>query len=188
MQRGAVDARKYEVMRPLAGQAVLLIDGTAVLYSGVFDPQNDQIIARALRAIGIDVVIKRFPLNVLFAKERTRDEPYDLVSGGYGIDYPDPFDVLNASLDGTLITAHDNPNFSNFNDPVYNRKLETAARLSGSARYDAYARLDADLTRNAAPIVAWATSASQDLFSARIGYQTYQPVYGVDIAALCQRR
>jgi peptide/nickel transport system substrate-binding protein len=162
--------------------------GTAVLYSGVFDPQNDQIIARALHAIGIDVVIKRFPLNVLLAKERTHNEPYDLVSGGYGIDYPDPFNVLNASLDGTFITAHDNPNFSNFNDPVYNRKLEAAARLSGTARYDAYARLDADLVRNAAPILAWATSTSQDLFSNRIGCQTYQPVYGIDIAVLCQQR
>jgi ABC-type transport system substrate-binding protein len=161
--------------------------GTAVLYSGVYDPQNDQIIARALHAIGIDGVIKRFPMNALFAKIRTRDEPFDLMNGGYALDYPDPYAILNTSLDGKFITAHDNTNFSNFNDPVYNRKLEAAARLSGTGRYDAYARLDSDLARNAAPIVAWATNTSQDLFSARIGCQTYEPVYAMDIAALCLR-
>jgi hypothetical protein len=71
---------------------------------------------------------------------------------------------------------------------MYYRRLEAAARLSGTARYDAYATLDADLARNAAPMVAWATSTSADLFSARVGCQIYQPVYGMDIAALCLRR
>jgi YVTN family beta-propeller protein len=161
--------------------------GTATFLSGVFDTQNDQIVARALRAIGIEVVIKRHPLNTLLTQEHTARAPFDLVSGGYGLDYPDPYDVLNASFDGHSITAHQNPNVSNFNDPVYNRELEAAARLSGAARYQAYARLDTDLVTNAAPMVAWATSTSQDFFSARVGCQIYQPVYGMDLAALCLR-
>jgi len=161
--------------------------GTAVFLSGVFDTQNDQIVARALGAIGIDVVIKRLPLDQLFTEEHTAHAPFDLVTGGTGIDYPDPYDILNTELDGNLITAHQNDNVSNFNDPVYNRKLEAAARLSGPARYRAYAKLEADLVANAAPMVAFATGTSQDLFSARIGCQTYQPVFGMDLAALCLR-
>jgi ABC-type transport system substrate-binding protein len=162
--------------------------GSAVFLSGVFDTQNDQIVARALRAIGIDVVIRRLPLNELFAEEHTAHAPFDLVTGGIGIDYPDPYDILNTELDGNLITAHQNDNVSNFDDPIYNRKLEEAARLSGSGRYRAYANLDADLVANAAPMVAFASGTSQDFFSARIGCQTYQPVFGMDIAALCFRR
>jgi hypothetical protein len=33
-----------------------------------------------------------------------------------------------------------------------------------------------------------ANTTARDLFSARIGCQTYQPLYGVDLAALCVRR
>ena len=59
-----------------------------------------------------------------------------------------------------------------------------AARLSGAERYLTYARLDADLARNAAPLVALGKLYSPELFSARIGCQIYG-VYGVDLAALC---
>ena len=58
------------------------------------------------------------------------------------------------------------------------------ARLTGPARYLAYGKLDLDLARNAAPLIAYGNSSSQDFFSARIGCQTYG-VYGVDLAALC---
>jgi ABC-type transport system substrate-binding protein len=162
--------------------------GTAIFLSGVYDSQNDQIVARALRAIGIDVAIKRLPINALLAEEHTAHAPFDLVSGGIGIDYPDPYDILNTELDGNQITPHQNDNVSNFNNPTYNRELEAAAQLSGSARYRAYAKLDADLVTNAAPMVAFASGTSQDLFSARIGCQTYQPVFGIDLAALCFRK
>jgi ABC-type transport system substrate-binding protein len=162
--------------------------GTAIFLSGVYDAQNDQIVARALRAIGIDAVIRRRSLNALFAEEHTAHAPFDLVTGGVGIDYPDPYDVLNTEFDGNLITPHQNDNVSNFNDPVYNRALEAAARLSGATRYRAYANLDAELVTNSAPMVAFANGTSQDFFSSRIGCQTYQPPFGMDIAALCLRR
>ena len=63
-----------------------------------------------------------------------------------------------------------------------------AARLAGDERYRVYGELDVDLARNAAPLVALANVTTRDFFSARIGCQLYQPVYGVDLAALCVRR
>jgi hypothetical protein len=36
-------------------------------------------------------------------------------------------------------------------------------------------------------VAPFATDASRDFFSARIGCQVYQPVYGMDLAALCLR-
>jgi hypothetical protein len=40
---------------------------------------------------------------------------------------------------------------------------------------------------NAAPYAAIASFASHDFFSARIGCQVYETVYGFDVAALCLR-
>jgi len=68
-----------------------------------------------------------------------------------------------------------------------NRKLKAAARLSGARRYREYNRLALELQRDLAPAAAFATTASRDFFSARIGCQVYQPVFGIDIAALCLR-
>ena len=55
-------------------------------------------------------------------------------------------------------------------------------------RYRVFSRLAFDLERDDAPVAAIATGASLDFFSARMGCQLYQPVYGIDIAALCVRR
>jgi hypothetical protein len=70
------------------------------------------------------------------------------------------------------------------NDPTYRARLAGAAQLTGAKRFLTYARLDADLARNAAPLVAFGNASSHDLFSSRIGCQTYG-VYGIDLAALC---
>ena len=78
-----------------------------------------------------------------------------------------------------------NPTFDN---PTYARKLDAAARLSGPARYLAYGRLDADLARNAAPLAAIGNASIRDFFAARVGCQVFNPLYGMDLAALCIRK
>jgi hypothetical protein len=60
--------------------------------------------------------------------------------------------------------------------------------VTGPARDTAYATLDADLARNAAPMAALGVWPYRDLFSPRIGCQKYQPLYGIDLAALCVKR
>jgi hypothetical protein len=66
--------------------------------------------------------------------------------------------------------------------------LAAAERLSGPKRNLAYGRLDVALARDAAPYAALWNGPEQDFFSARMGCETYQPIYGVDLAALCIRR
>jgi hypothetical protein len=41
------------------------------------------------------------------------------------------------------------------------------------------------LARDAVPAIAFASDESLDVFSSRIGCQTYNPVSGIDLAALC---
>jgi hypothetical protein len=36
-------------------------------------------------------------------------------------------------------------------------------------------------------MLAFANETARDFFSARVGCQIYQPVYGIDLAALCIR-
>jgi YVTN family beta-propeller protein len=190
---GFKDVRIYPLDGPDVATARRLAGGKrgrAVLYTCDTPPcpQQAQIVRANLRAIGVDVDVKEFPYGVLFAKATRRGEPFDIVSTGWLSDYPDPFNVLNVLLDGSRVTSPAHSNWAYFDDPTYNRKLTSASTLSGPERYRTYGALDADLARNAAPLVAFANYARRDFFSSRIGCQVYQPVYGFDLAALCLRR
>ncbi|MDP9293517.1 MAG: ABC transporter substrate-binding protein, partial [Actinomycetota bacterium] len=164
--------------------------GTAVFYTPAIPGalEQAQILQANLRAIGIDLVIKQFPFDELYSRAGRRGEPFDIVFGGWAPDYPDPGNVLNVLFDGSSIRPEGNPNSSYFNDGGSNKRLQAAARRSGPRRYAEYGRLDISLARDAAPLVALYTLTQRDFFSARIGCQVYNPIYGMDIAALCLRR
>jgi ABC-type transport system substrate-binding protein len=154
---------------------------TAVLYSGQIPWQLEvtQIVKNNLDAIGLNVEIKTFPVTNFFKRLRTPGEPFDLAIAGWLADYPDPNQILNPLLDGSL-------GYPSFADPPYQRRLAAAARLSGPQRYLTYGALDLDLARNAAPLAAFSNTSSNDFFSQRIGCQPYG-VYGMDLTALCIR-
>jgi ABC-type transport system substrate-binding protein/class 3 adenylate cyclase len=164
------------------------VHATAILYTPNVPPwlQEAQIIQRDLKPLGIDVQIKEFPIGDYFARIGRRGEPYDLAVSGWQFASPDPGGILGI-FDGSTIGQPGNQNVSYFNDPAFNRKLKAAAKLSGAKRYRAYSRLALELERDSAPAAAIGTSTSHDFFSARIGCQVYQPVYGMDLAALCLR-
>ena len=131
--------------------------------------------------------MKEFPLDEFYDRIIRRGEPFDLaVSGWYGSNNTDPAEDLEI-FDGSTISADDNGDLSYFNDPAFDRQLHAAAALSGARRYSTYRQLDLELERDLAPAAAFATNASRDFFSARMGCQLYQPLYGIDLAALCLR-
>jgi YVTN family beta-propeller protein len=178
---GFRDVTIYPVI-PNVAKARRLAGGerrTAVFYTCNHSPcdQMAQVVKTDLATIGIDVQVKTFPIDALFTRIRRKGEPFDLSWNEWVADYPDPDNFLNLLARGGTIPT--------FDDPAFERKLADAARLSGPARYLAYGTLDTDLARNGAPWVAYGNMLSYDFFSARMGCQVYQPVYGVDIAALC---
>ena len=154
---------------------------TAVLYTCNISPcdQQAQIVKINLAKIGIQVDVKAFTDSTLYTKTATPGEPFDIAYLGWLPDYQDPSAFLNVLLEGGSILP-------SLNDPTYRARLAAAAQLTGAKRYLTYARLDADLARNAAPLVAFGNASSHDLFSARIGCQIYA-AYGIDLAALCIR-
>jgi YVTN family beta-propeller protein len=145
-----------------------------------------KIVKANLRAIGIEVELKNYGDNH-FARIQRRDEPYDMAVVGWISDYPDPVDVLS-QLDGRTIRDDGNSNTAQFDDAAYNRRLDAAKGLPSPARELALGKLDVDVARTAAPWAAVANDRSHHFFSARIGCQRYNPLYGVDLARLCIRR
>jgi YVTN family beta-propeller protein len=163
--------------RSLAGHRA----ATVVLYTCDTPPcpQQAQIIKTDLAAIGLTVKVDEFTLQTLYTRIARPGEAFDMASIGWGADYPDPADMLNVALESGAI-------FPAFDDPSYQQKLAAAEQLTGPIRYLTYARLDADLVRYAAPWVAFGNASTHELFSSRIGCQTYG-TYGLDLAALCVR-
>jgi YVTN family beta-propeller protein len=151
---------------------------TAVMYTCTFSPclRDAQVVKKNLAAIGIAVEVRTFAFSDLFTRQSKKGEPFDIGLVTWRFDYPDPFDVFNA-----VITS------GGFDDRPWKRRFQDAARLSGQGRARAYARLDAKLDREAAPWVPFGYNATLDFFSPRIGCQRYQPIYGMDLAALCIR-
>ncbi len=162
---------------------------TAVLYLNEtpFDSAVAIVLISQLARINIDVTVKPFRSAEYNRRIHRRGEPYDMTLSGWVADYLDPYDFINVALSGHNITAANNQNLSQFDDPTFNRRMDAAAKLSGSRRYAAYAKLDADIVREAAPIIPYANDYRLDFVSERTGCIVLAPgaASGLDFAAAC---
>jgi YVTN family beta-propeller protein len=170
--------------RQLAGN----VHATAIMYTPNYSPwlQEAEIIRRDLQPLGIDVQVKAFPLNEYYDLIGRRGEPFDLAVTGWYSNITDPAQDLDI-FDGSTISADNNQDLSYLNDPALDRQLHAAATLSGARRYSTYRQLALEVERDLAPAATFATTASRDFFSARMGCQLDQPLYDIDLAALCLR-
>jgi YVTN family beta-propeller protein len=144
-------------------------------------PQVARLVKRDLARIGIDVTVELLPTAVMFGRALAPNSPWDIITLGWVFDYPDPA----SSLD--LIYAP-GQNFPRFFDRRYAERFAAASQLVGPARLRAFERLAADLEADAVPVIPYEIDVSRSFFSRRTGCQGYQPVYGIDLAALCLRR
>ena len=187
---GFVDAKIYPLTHPDAKTARALArghtrSGEGVLY--IKDKPTDiaeaQIIQRDLEPIGIRVKVEKYPGPALFQKLFTPGTPYDMALLGFGPDYFDPYDMLNVLFDGRLIGTPVSFNLAHFDSPTYNALLDAASRLTGSARYRAYGKLDVNLARNAAPVAAYEYESALTFVSKRVGCVILNPF--LDLASVC---
>lgn len=179
---GFRDAKVYPLDGPDFGTATALgqasgqVPATAELYTCLTDACSAQaeIIKSDLAVIGITVNVHEFPSSLMYEKLGTHGEPFDLATAGWVADYADPFDFVNVLLSGTTIRDTHNTNLAYFADRAFDSRMGDANLLVGAARSDAYARLDEDLTRDAAPWVAWGNDNNRD-FSSRRGSAARRP-------------
>jgi ABC-type transport system substrate-binding protein len=136
-----------------------------------------QIFQQNVRALGLDLRIRQFPLELMFRKISNPLEPYDLAYIGYVAQWNDPEQILG------VFRVGDVENFTHLNDPRVNRLLERAAGLTGQARYRAYGDLDVQLAREVAPAVAVLNTNSWAFVSSRVGCVVMNP--SLDLTAVC---
>jgi ABC-type oligopeptide transport system substrate-binding subunit len=182
----------YPTKAPNLAKAKSLFSGggNAVVYirNRPYQIQQGSIFQYNLKQIGIDASVQAFAAGVFYTKAGTKGEPYDAMIGGWGWDYPDPFDFLNVFFDGNRIQDANNQDFSYINDPKLNQQLEKAATLTGDARYKAYGDLDIMIAKDYSPHANLYHPTFRDFFAPRMDPSCYvfQPIYGVaDLATLC---
>ena len=157
----------------LGNRKVVLYTGTARIRSA-----EAQVVKSNLARIGLQVEIRQFAGNLLLRKIATPNEPYDMAWNAWTADYPDPYGVLNVVLG-------DHPYFKS---PAYTRRLLLASRLAGAKRYREYARLDAELARKVAPLLAYMTRDLPTLVSRKVDRRCIKLRPALDLAAVCLKR
>jgi ABC-type oligopeptide transport system substrate-binding subunit len=151
---------------------------TAVLYTCDLLPcrQLGQMVKANLGKIGIDVAVEEFPIPALVARLVREGEPFDIAVFGHKGDVADPGAFLDEMLGLPVVDLG-----------AYARRAAAADRFAGRRRELALGRFANELAREAAPLVVFANPVRQDFFSRRMGCQIYNPLYGMDLAALCVR-
>jgi ABC-type transport system substrate-binding protein len=159
--------------------------GKAVVYVGDVPSivARAQVLERNLKAIGLDVEIRRFAPGVYFSKVATPGEPFDIAYAGLLDNTLDPRSFLEGMFDGRTIGRPGFVNWSYFDSARVNRLLDRAAALSGESRYRAYGELDVQISRDAAPAVPYAYDNALTLVSARTGCVVVKPY--LSLAAVC---
>lgn len=189
---GYLDGHLYPLERPNLQKALALASGhtrsgKAVMWvcqTGACVP-HAQAIQANLKQIGIDVQLKDVPNAVDTGDIGTRGADFDLIVQKHTAVYMDPYQVANVMFDGRAIQPTGNTDVSYFNSPRYNRLIDQAGRLTGSARFAKYGHIAVDLARNAAPVAAFAVRNDRFFVSSRVGCVRTAAHGGVDLAGLC---
>jgi ABC-type transport system substrate-binding protein len=172
--------------RRLAGR----VHAHATMYTCDIEPQcteDARIVQADLAKIGITVDFTALPGETLDARLAKPGEPWDIGWSNWLADFADPFTMIN-ELFAPAFDPPSGSNYGRFNNPASVKRMRQAARLTGQRRLQAYRRLDEELTRNEAPVAAWGIGTVREFFSARVGCQVWQPIYGFDLGRLCLRR
>jgi peptide/nickel transport system substrate-binding protein len=147
-----------------------------------------QVIRFDLAKIGLAVEVKTFEPAVMFDRMSRRGEPWDISVFGelLSLDpeaWLDQFDGRNIRFEGG---KNGGLNLFLFDEPAWNRRIDEASRLTGGGRFAAYARLDRDLMREAAPVAPFLNLNAWTLVSASVGCFTWRAAE-LDLVALCKK-
>jgi peptide/nickel transport system substrate-binding protein len=151
--------------------------------SGTINPAQAQIVRRDLIRLGFkagNINMKPYSGGDIYDVMGKRNTDIDIgVSMGWCSDYPDPYDWINILLYGKSIQAENNVNYSYFNSPKWNKRMESAARLVGPKRLTVYGQLDLDIMKQAAPMAIERTYNNRYIFSNRVNPKSliYQGIY-----------
>jgi peptide/nickel transport system substrate-binding protein len=185
------DLTKAKALMNQAKQQGVKTPITALVYStqGCESCTNRMaILKQELAPLGINIKVKYFQRAVQFQQEGVKGTPNDIADEGWLADFPDPYDFLNILLSGDSILPKNGDNFSYFDNPTFNKRMNDAAKLTGNERANTYGQIATDMARDQAPWAAESNQTNYDFFSSRVGCQLWEPSYGMDLATLCIRK
>jgi len=151
--------------------------------SGTINPAQAQIVKRDLTRMGFsenNIHMKGFSGAQIYDAMGVKGNDADMgVNMGWCSDYPDPYDWINILLYGGGIQAENNVNYSYMNVSKWNKKMESAAKLTGPKRLTTYGKMDIDITKQVAPMAVERTYNNRYLFSDRVNPKSlvYQGIY-----------
>ena len=146
-----------------------------------------QCVAEHLAEIGLEVEIRPFAewttTSAYLGRLGNPDEPWDMALVLWTPDFVDPYAYINRLLDTQDAGG---TNLARFDEPEYIQQMRRAARLRGADRRKAYAQLDLELARDAAPIVPFLVLNEATLLSARAGCPLLRPA--LVLTTVCLKR
>ncbi|HZQ82039.1 MAG TPA: ABC transporter substrate-binding protein [Gaiellaceae bacterium] len=137
-----------------------------------------QIIEFNLKQAGLKTNDVLLPATSYYNTIGARGTTYNIGSAGWCADYFDPFDYINVLLDGRSIQAANNVNISYLNSPALDKQMDAAAALSGTARANAYAKLDQEIMSKYAPWVPYYVANNRYFVSSRVKNWIYSSYLG----------
>lgn len=146
-----------------------------------------QAVQEQLKPLGIDLKIESAPDSVNFGVISTVKNKIPMGINSWTWDYPDGDDFFGPLLDGRRITPTGNNDVAMFDNDSINTRIDAAQKLLGNARVAAWQALDERTMRTYAPWAPLLNTVRVDVISSKLTGYVYQPVYGIDIAALKTR-
>jgi peptide/nickel transport system substrate-binding protein len=137
-----------------------------------------QVIEHDLQQIGAHTRDKPVPVSRYYGVLGTRGVDMDIAHAGWCALGFDPYNYINLNFDGRSIRARNNVNFAYLNSPTLDRQMDAAASLTGSARAQAYQRLDREIMADYAPWVPEEILNGVFFVSARVKNYAYSKYFG----------
>ena len=138
-----------------------------------------------LARIGITLEVKEFDEAALLERLSRPGEPWDLTDIGWFVDYPDPTNFICTAASGTSCALQ--LQGAEFSEPLWDKRIEAVAPLTGQARYAAFAKLEADLLLDAAPVAPYAVLNSVLFVGKDVGCVVLGAAGGLPYSPMCKK-
>jgi peptide/nickel transport system substrate-binding protein len=184
-EQNLAKARAFVARARFKPKTLVVYSATAPTFFSIWA----QIFQFNMKRLGIDVKIVYFgSAGAMFDHAGIRGAPFDVLTGRWTADYPDPITYFGPLLDGSHITRTGNLNDAYFNEPKYDREIERINRLSGAPRRKAWANLDFEMMRDDPPWAPFLNGTRADFVSKSFGCYIFQPEIAMfDLAAACKK-
>jgi peptide/nickel transport system substrate-binding protein len=140
--------------------------------------QYSVVIKQALERAGFQIATNPVDKATYYDVIGDKTTNCDLMRSGWGQDFPDGSSTLNVLLNGGLIVDKGNQNYSYFNEPTINKKLDALQTEPDRAKAATeYGDLDQEIMTKYAPLIPWGYIRYFGLHGSKIGGTFLSPLF-----------